>query len=427
METFGRPQIVARLAALPTRKRLTIWGTALLVLSWFVYIYTLAVPGLFDRVGRVKGTDYVQFYVMGSFVLEGKTESLYDPTAHLAQGQRVIDAALHLYASHPNYGPHVALAFAPLAALPWGWSLSLFITLTILCYGVSVWIIWRECSSLQRYGWLVGILAAGSPLLFSVLRYAQTSAFALLFWSVALAALNRKRPFVAGMAIGCLAYKPQMGIVPGVVFLAAGQWRVVVGALSTVGAQLGIAWLATGSTTMVRYLQELWNLFLNPGLVQLFPSEIHSIRGFFQLLIPSPAVVTICFLAGLFWALDVALRTWRTPAPLPVRWGQLVLLSVLASPHLISYDLLILSLTLLVCADWAVRNPDHPLRPGIVLLLVLAYFAPFSGMIVARLTHIQVSVPVFALLAWRLCAICANTPSKVDVRTHRIGAGLRWG
>src|SRR5580765_6261714 len=125
----------------------------------------------------------------------------------------------------------------------------------------------------------------------------------------------------------CLTYKPQMGIVPGVVFLAAGQWRVVVGALSTVGAQLGIAWLATGSTTMVRYLQELWNLLLNPGLVQLFPSEIHSIRGFFQLLIPSPAVVTICFLAGLFWALDVALRTWRTPAPLPVRSGQLVLLS----------------------------------------------------------------------------------------------------
>jgi hypothetical protein len=38
VETFGRPQIVARLAALPTRKRLTIWGTALLVLSWFVYI-----------------------------------------------------------------------------------------------------------------------------------------------------------------------------------------------------------------------------------------------------------------------------------------------------------------------------------------------------------------------------------------------------
>ena len=41
------------------------WGTSLMVLSWFVYVHTMMVPGYVDRAGRFKGTDYIYFYVMG--------------------------------------------------------------------------------------------------------------------------------------------------------------------------------------------------------------------------------------------------------------------------------------------------------------------------------------------------------------------------
>src|SRR5215467_11236389 len=53
---------VAHLAALLVAKRLLVWGTGLLALSWFVYLHTMLVPGITDRVGRVKGADYIQFY-----------------------------------------------------------------------------------------------------------------------------------------------------------------------------------------------------------------------------------------------------------------------------------------------------------------------------------------------------------------------------
>ena len=71
-----------------TSRRLTVWGAGLLCLSWFIYIHTMTAPGLVDRDGRFKGTDHIYFYVMGSLMLDGRTGDLYNPEAHLAEGQR---------------------------------------------------------------------------------------------------------------------------------------------------------------------------------------------------------------------------------------------------------------------------------------------------------------------------------------------------
>src|SRR5262249_39646754 len=146
-------------------RRLMAYGVALFALSWFIHLETTLTPGLIDRAGRFKGSDYVQFYVMGSLVRDGRTGALYDARAHLDEGRRRIAPDLGLYAAHPNYGPQVALAFAPLAALPYAWSLTVFLALSLAAYALSVWIIWRDCEALRPYGRLVAVLAGASPLL----------------------------------------------------------------------------------------------------------------------------------------------------------------------------------------------------------------------------------------------------------------------
>ena len=100
-----------------TARRLTVWGTGLLVLSWFIYAYTMSTPGLIDRAGRFKGTDHIYFFVMGSLMEDGRADDLYSPDAHLAEGRRRIDPSLALYAPYSNYGPQIAWAFMPLARL----------------------------------------------------------------------------------------------------------------------------------------------------------------------------------------------------------------------------------------------------------------------------------------------------------------------
>ena len=69
----------------------------------------------------------------------------------------------------------------------------------------------------------------------------------------ALACLDR-RPILAGVFIGLLAYKPQLGLMIPVAFLAGGRWRVVIVAVLTVAGLVLLAGLVFGP--------EVWRAFL---------------------------------------------------------------------------------------------------------------------------------------------------------------------
>jgi hypothetical protein len=372
-----------------------------MVLSWFVYAHTMMVPGYIDRAGRFKGTDYIYFYVMGSLISEGRAEALYEPDAHLAEGRRRIGPQLNLYAPYSNYGPQVAAGFAPLSRLPFGKSLAVFLILTACAYAASVWLVWRLSPALGPYGALVAILAAGSPAFFTLIRYAQLSGLSLLLLSLALVALVRDRRFLAGVVIGLMVFKPQLGVVIALVMILAGEWRLVSGALLAASAELAGAWLVGGSNVMRQYIGVLVTLARDPSLVQIYPGEVHSLRGFVHLLTASPLVLSVASILAVVAAVWIGLRTWKSGAPVTMKWGVLVVLTVLASPHLLTYDLMLLTIPLLVFADWAVAHRDDPLQPWVSRLLLLLYLAPFSSNLV-RLVPVQLSVIVMVLLVWTM-------------------------
>lgn len=401
----GGQQAIRRIAGLLTVRRLSAWGFGLFVLSWFIYIHTLATPGLVDRAGRFKGADYIQFYVMGSMVREHRTEELYEPEAHLRAGRERIDANLQFFAPRPNYPPQLALAFAPLAALPYGPSLAVFETLSLLCYAVSVWLLWRECEALRAHRLLVAVLAAASPALFTVLRYGQASAFALLVWTVTFVALRRGRAVLAGIALGCLAWKPQLALIPAVALLVGREWRASIAAAGCVCLQFALGIAVAGWNGLRDYLGALQSLAFHPDTIVMFQSEVHSIRGFVRLAMPWAPWIGVVSAAALIAAVAVAVRLWRTDAPMPLRWGALAIATLLASPHLLTYDLLLLTLPMIVLADWAAAHREHPLWSSAGVLLVLLYFAPFSANF-ARFSAVQLSVPIMVVALWRMSQLC---------------------
>ena len=382
-----------------TSRRLTVWGAGLLCLSWFLYVHTMAVPGLVDRAGRFKGTDHIYFYVMGSLMLDGRTEDLYSPDAHLAEGRRRIDPNLRLYAPHSNYGPQVAWAFVPLARLPYGYSLTVFLLFTAVCYGFSVWVTWRDLPGLAPYGGLVALLAAASPLFLSLFRYAQLTAIALLLLSLALAALRRNRHFLAGIVIGTMIFKPQLGVVLGIALVVAAEWRILAGAAVAGLAQIGLAWAVSSTFVMRQYVEVLWRLLRDPSLVQIYPTEVHSLRGFLQLLLPQSPLVDFVSLTATVALVAIAIRVWRSRSDIGLRWGTMVLLTVLASPHLLTYDLLLLSIPVLTFAHWAVNNRGDRLHGSVSVCLLLVYLAPFSSNL-ARLWPVQTSVVAIGALTY---------------------------
>ena len=373
-----------------------------MALSWFVYAHTMMVPGYIDRAGRFKGTDYIYFYVMGSLMSERRVGALYDPDEHLDEARRRIDPAVNLYATHSNYGPQVAAVFVPLSRLTFGKSLALFLFLTTVAYAASVWWVWSLSPALRPYATQVVVLAAGFPAFFTLIRYAQLSALSLILLSLTLVALARRRRFLAGLAFGLMVFKPQLAVLIGLVMILAGEWPFVAGAALAAAVELGAAWLMSDTGVMREYFQVLWTLARNPSLVQIYPGEVHSVRGFVQLLLPSvPPIASAASLLALAAGVWLGVKAWKSEAPVTWKWGQLVLLSILASPHLLTYDLILLAIPLTVFADWALTHRVDALQARTSRLLLALYLAPFSSNLV-RLLPIQWSVVVMVALAWTM-------------------------
>ena len=71
--------------------------------------------------------------------------------------------------------------------------------------------------------------------------------------------------------------------------------------------------------------------------------------------------------------------------------------TVLVSPHVFVYDLVMLAPAFLIVTDWLLANPAHPLSAPTRLLLVAAFLSPLFGPL-ADLTRLQLSVPILLAL-----------------------------
>src|SRR4051812_18803956 len=195
------------------RRRLALWGSTLLVLGWVGHGWQIAGPGLATRMGDVKGADYIQFYIMGCRIQEGRSDLLYDMEHIAADAKRRISPRLEYHPERNPYGPQVALAFAPLAELSFLTSLAVFSVVSLCAYAAAVWLLWRHAPGLAGHGRYVALVAAAYPALLVTLRFGQISTVTLLAPALAVSALAAERRLLAGLCLGLLAYKPQLLVV----------------------------------------------------------------------------------------------------------------------------------------------------------------------------------------------------------------------
>ena len=64
-----------------TARRLRAQGIILALCLWSVYVWNLATPGLLDRAGNLKGTDFLHFYTLGSLAFAHRGADLYNMRA----------------------------------------------------------------------------------------------------------------------------------------------------------------------------------------------------------------------------------------------------------------------------------------------------------------------------------------------------------
>src|SRR5271156_4820439 len=285
---------LAKAAAWLTPNRLRAHGLLLAFSLWSVYIWNMATPGLVDRAGNLKGTDFLHFYTLGSLALTHRCAELYlynmKAQSELAAQRVPAAAGIHYL---PLYPPQVSILFAPFARLSYPWALICWLTLSSLIYGLCGYALWRACPNLRKYR------------------------FTVLTLALAFFALRAQREFLAGLALGCLIFKPQLGVAAAVIFVDVRRWRVIAGALLSASVQLAVAWMYYGPDSLRTWIQTLSRL---PSLLRLLEPKLyqtHCLRTFWTMLVRWPHLALALYIVTALLVLALAARCWQSALSLP--------------------------------------------------------------------------------------------------------------
>jgi hypothetical protein len=304
-------------------------GAILAVCLWSLYVWMLATPGLRDRNGNLKGTDFLHLYTLGSLAAAHRGADLYNMNAQtLLAAQRVPQA------TGIRYSPQVSIVFMPLVYLSYGWALVLWWGCSALVYGICCYGVWRACPNLRSEGRTVAILAIAYPAFFHLIAWGQTSALALGCFTLMFFALREKREFLAGLILGCLIFKPQLGLAAAVVFVSLGAWKTVVGAAFSAVAQLAVGVFYYGMQPLREWLRALANVRAVLPWLEPRPYQTYSLRTFWSMLVPWPHFALGLYGLSAIIVLGLTIAIWRHPVPLALRYSVLLLATVVVAPHL---------------------------------------------------------------------------------------------
>ena len=396
------PMRLASAAGWLTPRRLRAQAVILALCLWGVCAVDFATPGLFDRAGNIKFQDFLPFYVSARMMAQGRAPELYDERTIASEELKIIgqQSAVRL----PNlYGPQVALLFVPLTRFSFPVAARIWVTLSLLIYCGCIYAVGKTCSSLAPYSAIVAIAAVAYPPLFHFFVRGQVSALVLGCFTVAWLAFRSDRDWLAGIALGLLIFKPQFLVAVPLVLLLGRSWITFATLAGSASAQLVLTWACFGSAVMRSYFDALSHIprWIDTVELNLAPTQMHSLRSFWLLLMPWPNVAFPLYVFSSIAVVSIAAATWRSSSPLALRFAALTVAAVLVNPHLFVYDLLVLAPALLLLVDWTLSHLRRPLSAQLFLLVYLAYVLPLLGPL-SRWTHVQLSVPIFAALLWTL-------------------------
>ena len=407
-----------RSGAWATRNRLRLWALAVLIASAASVMFVIATAqGVNDSKGRPLGTDFSNVYAAGTYVLEGRPAVPFDAVLQHAREKEIFGPDTPFYGWH--YPPFFLLIAALVALMPYAVALALWQGVT---FGLYVLAIRAVVTSAAPTAGAANVFSprSGSPpaldplwLLFTVaypavlinLGHGHNGFLTTALLAGALVLLDR-RPIVAGILFGALAYKPQFGLLIPLVLAASGRWRTFAAAAATVAVLVAATTAAFGVDVWAAFLAEsafTRDVVLEQGntgwaKIQSVFSWVRMWGGSVPLAYAVQGGVTLALAAAVVWL-------WRSAAASALKAAALVIASLLATPYSLDYDLMALAPAIaFIAIDGRERGFGRYEKTALVLL----WFVPLVARPVAMTTLIPLGViamvAVFVLVLRRAAA-----------------------
>ena len=394
-----------------TRARAQAYAVILLAICGLAMIGWLTVSrGLVDPNGKPIGTDFSNVYAAGELTWQGKPADAYDPALqHAAEKATFSGQEVPFYGWH--YPPFFfAVAFL-VASLPYAIGLALWLVASFAAYLIAIRAILPRPETL--------LIAAAFPAVFVNIGHGQNGFLTAALLGGALLSLDR-RPWLAGLLIGLLAYKPQFGVMIPIALLASQRWNSIAAAIATIAALVALSFLALGG--------DVWHAFIDSTnftqtvILEQGATGWEKIQSAFSAARNWGADVhtayAIQIALGAMLAASLA-WLWHSDAAFELKASALATASLLATPYVLDYDLVVLAISI----AFLVRHGfAHGFRDYEVSVLAASWIMPLLSRVIAGASGIPlgliVMLALYGLTLRRAISDRASTPSHL---AHRAG------
>lgn len=365
----------------------------------------LTAHGAVDSRGEPIGTDFSNFWSASKLALMGEPAAVYDMARQYAVQKQEFGPQTGFY---PFFYPPIYLLICwPLAALPYLTALGMWIAVTGYVY-VAV---------IRRMGdgvvGLVPILAF--PAVFVTVGHGQNALLTTAILGAAALSLDR-RPVVAGVLFGLLAFKPHLAVVAPLMLLASGRWRALAASAVTACALAVVSLGVFGADSWKAFLAStpaakavLDDKMMDVEKLQSVFGAVRLLGGGADLAYVAQGAVALAVFGALLFLARKSLSGEAIGALAATAAG-------LTSPYFLDYDLALLAIPLAWATAQGVKTGFLPWEKSI---LVLVFVLPAFSRVVAFAIGVPLAPLVVGLLFWCIARRVAvqvrhESPVKLD-------------
>jgi arabinofuranan 3-O-arabinosyltransferase len=299
--------------------------------------------------------DFRVFWAAGKLAVAGDPLAVHDITKLSAAHATYVEAYMPWL-----YPPGYLVLVTPFGTLSFAMA---FLVWTLLSLAITVWAVQPFVAGIRPL-WVLMVLA---PAYYPTLLLGQNSLFWMAGLLGALAALRDGRWALAGVFIGALTLKPQLGVMIPFALLAIGAWRTILAAILTTIALIVLPTLYYGldywpllRTTLEEHSA---NMIFSVGQLKLMLSPLYFLT--FVGLDPDLALNVQWVIAGA--AAVAVFLLWRSDrVGFDAKAAGLLCAILLSAPYLWYYEGALLA----VIALFLLRAGVLTFRPLHLLLLV---------------------------------------------------------
>ena len=349
--------------------------------AWVILLTTIPYPGKIGLDYNTLGTDWMVFYGAIRSVLDGNAALIFD-------GDRFTDFLNTAFAP---------LLSSPLEFRPWAYPPS-FLLMLLPFAGLGFlgsYVAFQLATGALLARALQSSTATPSPvLLVAVLACPASAINAINGQAVFLVAalivggfcLIERRPWLGGMVLGLLTFKPQFCILVPVALIAAGQWRALLASGFSALAMATASGLIFGWDLWLRWFPLIIENLVNPGEKWIVYGRMwgHSVYTCTILLGVPPKLASWLQLLAMLGAAVSVVIAFRSRLGAHEKTAVFLAATVLAAPHSGPYDVTLLVIS---AAFWLMsRTAPVPLWCWTLAFMIwlLPMLSPPALFVVAR-------------------------------------------